>query len=115
MMLAERPEGRAESIKLIDQAINIAGQQPGLLDTKGAILLYQGQAKQALYLLEAAAREAGKDARHRFHLAAAYQGVGDSVRAREQLQAALDQELEKQVLTPTDRRMLTELKAALIN
>jgi tetratricopeptide (TPR) repeat protein len=115
MMLAENAEGRAESLELIDRAITIAGQQPGLLDTKGAILLYHGEARQAVILLEAAAREAGTDARHRFHLAAAYRGVGDAMRAKEQLQAALAQQLEKQVLTPTDRRMLSELKAALIN
>jgi tetratricopeptide (TPR) repeat protein len=114
MLLAESPDRRTEALTLIDRAIDIAGQQPGLLDTKGAILVYQGQAQQALILLEAAAREAGQDARHRFHLAAAYRGVGNLTLARQQLQAAIDQNLEKEVLTPTDLRIFTDLKAALI-
>jgi len=114
MMLAESPAGYVESLKLITQAIDIAGQHPGLLDTKGTILLYQGKAKEALFLLEAAAREAGQDARHRFHLAAAYHGAGDVLRAKQQLELAIDLNLDKQVLTPTDRRMLAELKTALL-
>jgi tetratricopeptide (TPR) repeat protein len=114
MMLAEVPESRAESLQLINKAIEIAGQQPGLLDTKGTILVYQGESQKALYLLEAAAREAGTDARHRFHLAAAYHGVGEAAKAKQQLLSAIDMNLEEQVLTPTDRRLLSDLKAALI-
>jgi tetratricopeptide (TPR) repeat protein len=113
-MLAEAPEGRPEALKLVERAIEIAGQEPGLLDTKGTILIYQGEAKQAVFLLEAAAREAGRDIRHQFHLAAAYQGIGEVTKAKQQLQAAIEQNLDQQVLTPTDRRLLLDLKASLI-
>jgi uncharacterized protein HemY len=114
MILAEIPAQRDEALKLIDRAIAIAGQQPGLLDTKGAILVYQGQPAKAVLLLEAAAREASHDSRHRFHLAAAYHGLGQTAKAKEQLTAAIGQQLEKQVLTTTDRRLLADLKASLI-
>jgi Flp pilus assembly protein TadD len=114
VMLAEVPERRTESLQLINKAIEVAGQQPGLLDTKGTILVYQGDFQKALFLLEAAAREAGTDARHHFHLAAAYHGVGETTKAKQQLVLAIDMNLEQQVLTPTDRRILSDLKAALI-
>jgi len=114
MILAETPQERGEALALINTAIEIAGEQPGLLDTKGAILVYQGQAAQAVPLLEAAAREAGGDSRHRFHLAAAYHDVGEVTKARQQLELALTDKLEEQVLTPTDRRLLVSLKSAVI-
>jgi tetratricopeptide (TPR) repeat protein len=114
MILAESPVDRIEALATIDKAIAMIGRQPGLLDTKGAILVYLGRADQAVSLLEAAAREAGTDVRHRFHLAAAYHGRGDLEKARDHLRAALDQHLEREFLTQTDRRLLVELKTALI-
>lgn len=101
VMLAEVPETRAESIRVIDKAIEIAGEQPGLLDTKGTILVYLGESQNALFLLEAAAREAGTDARHHFHLAAAYHGVGEMMKAKQQLTSAIAMNLEQQVLAPS--------------
>ena len=114
LVLAESPQDRIEALAVIDKAIAVSGQQPGLIDTKGAILVYQGRSDQAVSLLEAATREAGTDVRHRFHLAAAYRDLGDLGKARDLLQGALDQQLERQFLTQTDRRLLAELKTALI-
>jgi tetratricopeptide (TPR) repeat protein len=109
----EDPAKRQEALKLIDMAIDISGAEADLLDTKGAILVYDGRSEQAVSLLEAAARSAGSDPRHSFHLAVAYHHTNRPLEARTQLQSALDRQLESQVLTPTDRRLLDELKNTL--
>ena len=101
-------------MSIIDSAIAITGEQAGLLDTKGAILLSQGRSDEAVALLEAATRDASTDVRHRFHLAAAYRNMGKLQKARDHLQLALDQHLDQQILTQSDRRLLAELKTALI-
>src|SRR5262249_41903499 len=113
MILAERPADRAEALRLIDDAINIAGKDPGLLDTKGAILVYAGRSREAVPFLESAIREAEADPRHHFHLALAYRDQGKTEEARSQLRTALDRQLGAQILTPTDQRLLGDLRTAL--
>jgi tetratricopeptide (TPR) repeat protein len=113
MMLAERPNDRAEALRLIDDAIAIAGKDPGLLDTKGAILLYGGRSSEAVPFLESAIREIQADPRHHFHLAVAYRDLGKTEQAKSQLKTALDRRLGELVLTPTDQKLLGELRAAL--
>ncbi len=113
MMLAERPADQAEALRLIDEAIAIAGKDPNLLDTKGAILVYCGRTRDAVPLLESATRDAKADPRHHFHLAVAYHDQGKTQEAKTHLQIALQRELGAQVLTPTDQRLLGNLRAAL--
>src|SRR5262245_27222173 len=113
MLLAERPNSRDEALRLIDEALAIAGKDPGLLDTKGAILLYSGRSREAVPLLESATRESQADPRHHFHLAVAYRDQGKTDEAKAQLKTALDRQLGTQVLTPTDQKLLGDLRAAL--
>jgi tetratricopeptide (TPR) repeat protein len=112
MMLAERPADRAEALQLIDRAIEIAGKDPGLLDTKGTILLYRGQTREAMPVLESATRGSKVDPRHNFHLALAYRDQGKTEEAKAQLKTALNGNLGSQFLTPTDRKLLSDLRAA---
>jgi Tfp pilus assembly protein PilF len=112
MILAERPADQAEALELIDKAIVIAGDDPNLLDTKGSILLYSGRWQEALPLCQAATRDAHADPRHHFHLAVAYFKLGQMRDAKQQLEIALDRQLDKQILTPTDKKLLDELRAA---
>jgi tetratricopeptide (TPR) repeat protein len=113
VILAESPDRRGEALVLIDKAIEIRGQQSTLLDTKGAILVSSSRSKDAVALLEAAARDADRDPRHRFHLAMAYFDLGIADKAREQFNAALSEDLEKQILTPTDRKLIERLRTTL--
>jgi tetratricopeptide (TPR) repeat protein len=113
MLLADIPAERPEALKLIDQAIDFAGQDAALLDTKGAILLYSGRSAEAVGILEQATREPAADPRHHFHLAVAYRDQGRIDEAKQQLKTALERELISQVLTNTDQQLLTELRSSL--
>jgi tetratricopeptide (TPR) repeat protein len=113
VLVAETPDQREEALTLVDQAIELRGQQTTLLDTKGTILVFGGKSSEAIALLEAAARGVHSDPRHKFHLAMAYHDIGAAQKARDQLDAALKQSLEKQILTPTDRKSLQRLRSSL--
>ena len=113
MVLGDIPTQRSEALRLIDQAIEIGGRNPSLLDTKGAILIYNGRSREAIPLLEQAAGDPQADPRHHFHLALAYRDVGRLDEARRYLQRALDRQLTSQVLTTTDQRLLDDLRKAL--
>jgi tetratricopeptide (TPR) repeat protein len=113
MLLAESEETRAEGLALVERAIAHRGHQPTLLDTKGTILLWSGRTQDAVELLEAAARGSTTDPRHGFHLALAYSELGATGHAFEQLALATERKLELQILTPTDRKALRTLQAAL--
>ena len=109
--LAERPEPakRQEALQCVDQAIKLIGLQPGLLDTKGRILLADGKPAEAAELLQQAAVGPRLDPRACFHLAVACDRLGQLDKARAALKQARQAELEHQVLTKTDRKLLAEL------
>lgn len=113
LMLAESPNQRSEALKYIDQAIGVAGLQPALLDTKGAILVYDGKSEQAVPMLEVAARGTRVDPRHNLHLAAAYNDTAKRDLARDNLKLALDRKLESLILTRTDKDLLVDLRSKL--
>lgn len=113
LVLAESPSKRREALELIEQAINVVGSHPGLLDTKGAILVYDGKSEEALPLLEFAARGEQVDPRHNLHLAAAYRDTAKTELARANLKLALDRELESLILTQSDKNLLENLRSKL--
>jgi tetratricopeptide (TPR) repeat protein len=113
LLLAENPTHREEALRLIDQAIEVAGKDAALLDSKGAILLYSGRSKEAVTPLEASIRGPEADPRHHFHLAVAYHDQGKVEEAKAQLKNALERQLEAMVLTPTDQKLLRSLRTAL--
>jgi tetratricopeptide (TPR) repeat protein len=113
MLLAEQPAQQLEALRLIDKAIEIVGKDPGLMDTKGAILVYSGKSAEAVPLLVSATRDDNADPRHHFHLAVAYRDQGKLDEAKTQLKIALERKLESQLLMPNDQRLLTEVRAVL--
>jgi tetratricopeptide (TPR) repeat protein len=112
-LLSERPGDRKEALKLIDQAIAITGREPALFDTKGTILVFDGQPERAIEFLKAAVEGSTADPRYRFHLALAYKDVNQVGQAKDELEQALQQDLDKQILTQVEQGKLTELKAIL--
>jgi len=113
MLLGERPADRAEALRLVEAAIQIVGKDPGLLDTKGAILVYSSRPAEAVPLLISATRGETADPRHHFHLAVAYRDQGMLDEAKAQLKIALQRNLDRQLLMPTDQRLLADVRTQL--
>jgi Flp pilus assembly protein TadD len=114
-MLGEQPEPerRKEAREYVEQAISLAGRQPGLLDTKGMVLFYDGKPDQAVGILQEATRLPSPDPRYYFHLAVAYGRLEQLDKARAALQQALAADLDHQLLTKADRQLRTDLEKKL--
>jgi tetratricopeptide (TPR) repeat protein len=112
-VLAEQPNRLNDGMLYVDKAIALLGPQPGLLDTKGMILVFAGKAKDAVPLLETATSAPNADPRYYFHLAVAYLRTGDVENARSSLKRAYDGDLTSQILTPGDKKLLAELEQSL--
>lgn len=108
-LLSEIPGRENEALLHINQAIEIQGEQPALLDTKGMVLVHSGKADEAVDLLKQATFVPNADPRFSFHLAVAYQRTGQTDEARDALQLARDRDLEGTILTAMDRKLLEEL------
>jgi tetratricopeptide (TPR) repeat protein len=112
-LLSEKADQRQEALKLIDKAIAVTGSEAALYDTKGTILVLDGQADKALQYLKAAVDGKDNDPRYRFHLALAYRDLKEIEQAKSELEKALKQNLEKEILTPSEQKMLSELRSIL--
>ena len=103
------PRHRQSALNYVDRALNLAGPQPPILDTK-ALLLVRDDTKQAIRLLLEATAIPNPDPRFHFHLAVAYQLDGDPQAAQQAFREALDNDLSKYTLTATEKTLLNELK-----
>ncbi|MFO0914626.1 MAG: tetratricopeptide repeat protein [Pirellulales bacterium] len=114
-VLAETAAGRAEALECVQRAIDAAGYElPTLLDTKGVVLLQQGDAATALPLLAAAAGQSGSaDPRFYFHLAQAHDRLGQTSEAAEALELARRHGLPTRYLTQAEQQSLTEMTSRL--
>jgi tetratricopeptide (TPR) repeat protein len=113
-LLAEQSSTLSDALTMIDRAIEIAGPQPYLMDTKGTILVYGDRAKEAVTWLQTAAASPSPDPRFHFHLAIAQDRCGKTRDARNVLQVALDGNLTGQILTERERKLLADLEARLL-
>ena len=105
------PATAAEARKLIDAAIGTLGPHPDLLDTRGMVLLAQGEGREAVADLEQAILQPS-DVKF-LHLAYARLQTGDKAAAREALEQGRKKGLTSTRLTAADRSRLRELEAAL--
>jgi len=72
-----------------EQAFKLAGDNPGIMDTLGWMLVEQGDTARGLALLQKASTQAPKAAEIRFHLAQALNKSGDKQGARRELDKLL--------------------------
>jgi tetratricopeptide (TPR) repeat protein len=114
-LLSELPEKSEEALETIDRAIELAGEHPAFLDTKGMILIHDGKPKQAVPFLETAAYSTDSDPRYHFHLAVGHVRNGDLDKARDALREANRGDLKNQFLTEMDLQLLDELEGELGN
>jgi tetratricopeptide (TPR) repeat protein len=110
-ILGEQPGKLDEALPYVDQAIGIVGEWPLLLDTKAMVLFYGSRPKEAAELLEAAVLAPGADPRFFFHVAAAYDRLGEKDKAAKAFHRALAGNLDAQLLTEKDKKLLAELSA----
>ncbi|MHB8974107.1 MAG: tetratricopeptide repeat protein [Pirellulaceae bacterium] len=111
-LLGEQPNGQEKALGYIDRALEKSGPATGLLDTKGMILFSAGQFDKAKVCLEAATWDPTADPRFFFHLAAACHRLGETEPARKAFEHAKANQLERQILTPSDQALLAELQKA---
>jgi len=109
-LLSERPNQLSEALNYIEQAIQISGRRPALLDTLGTIQIRTEEFEQAIANLEEAVAIGSGDARYHFHLAVAYQKSGQTEESRNALRRARRGGLAKMILTQGDQDFLNELE-----
>lgn len=109
-LLSERPNQLFEALNYIEQAIQISGRQPALLDTLGTIQIRTGEFEKAVASLEEAVAVGKGDARYHFHLAVAYQKTGQLEESRNALRRARRSGLAKMILTQGDQQLLEFLE-----
>lgn len=107
----QRPD---EARQVLAAALKAKPNDVDLLDTQAAIDILEHHADKAILALEKLVLERPENAIARFHLAAAYHEAKETTRARDTLFAAIALGVEKQVLSPRDRKMLSNLKARYI-
>jgi tetratricopeptide (TPR) repeat protein len=110
-LIAESTGKTEESIVFIDQALQIAGNNPDLLDSKGVILMQDGKYAEAAELFEAATAK-GADPRFVFHWYIALLKAGrlaDAARLRTKIDV---EALRSKHLSPDDLKELEKLNAA---
>jgi tetratricopeptide (TPR) repeat protein len=108
-LLSDRPEASKEALQYIDKAIELAGPEGALLDTRGMILVRMGKLNEAITDLELAVEKA-PDANHWLHLGYAQHQAKNSTDAQRSWQKAKG--LKEENLSADDRLQYTTLKQA---
>jgi exosortase len=111
LALADKPEGIAEGLKTVDQALQKYGSEVALLDTKGQLLVLSGKPNEGIALLAAAVSVQGTDPLLLLHLANAYLAGGKPAEARSTYRRAQVFNIASLVLTPGDRAIIERLEA----
>jgi Flp pilus assembly protein TadD len=110
-ILGEQPQKQEEALRYVNQAIDILGPQPQLLDTKAMICLFAGKPDEAARLLEEAVLTPNPDPRYFFHLAAAYYRKNDLDKFRAAMAKVRLDDLATTLLTEADEKLLAELRS----
>lgn len=102
VLLALQKTKLTEALKLVNQAIELAGPAGPILDTRATVYMALGKPDKALEDLKAAIAEEATPGRH-FHQALAYQQSGRQEAAIEALQQAQKLGLRPEMLEPLER------------
>jgi predicted Zn-dependent protease len=91
------------ALKLVEEALTLAGPQAMLLDTQALVFLAAGKTKEATRLLERLVRETPREATYYFHLAQARLADRDRRGAAQALQRARLAGFKEDALHPLER------------
>jgi tetratricopeptide (TPR) repeat protein len=108
LALSEKPGGSDEALRLIQQAMNLDGETPDLLDTRAVINLARNQADPAIKDLEDAIRVSPTPDKY-FHLARAYFLASRHDDARAALRKAQELGLTVIGVHPMERKAFEKL------
>jgi tetratricopeptide (TPR) repeat protein len=112
VVLSEMPGRAADALNDIDQALATVPNSVELLDSKALVLIGIGNFEESRAILERLCQTHRRNARYRLHLAFALHSLADRKSAREQLDQALRDGLEREILTPSERRYQEEISAS---
>lgn len=112
LLAFKKTAARGEALEKINQAIDLVGPSPELLDTRGVVYLMMGQGDNALEdLKKAVAQE--PSASHYFHLARALAMMNKPREARQALEEAMRRGFEVKSLHPLEKPAGEQLIASL--
>jgi tetratricopeptide (TPR) repeat protein len=100
-ILAARPEASAEALGLVERAIALGGLNPEVLDTRARVLISAGRYDAALADL-ADARGPGGTPLQLFHLALAYERMGNAPEAIKAFREGRARGLDVRMVHPAD-------------
>ena len=110
MAFSEVPGREAEGLSPIQQAINLAGEIPELLDTKGVVLLKARKAVEAEQVFRSAIEQQPDEPRFHFHLILALMQQGKESEAKRQWNELQLDKLDPAGLTAAERKTLDQMK-----
>jgi tetratricopeptide (TPR) repeat protein len=109
LVLAERPGQAREALKTIQAAIEVAGEQPTLVDTRGLVLLALNRPEDAIASFQSAVNQS-IDPLFRLHLAEALHRARRTNEALEAYRASLQQGLKRKPLNLLDQQIERKFK-----
>ncbi|HYV35442.1 MAG TPA: tetratricopeptide repeat protein [Gemmataceae bacterium] len=107
-MTALKKENLQDSLAMIDKAIDIAGPQAQLLDTRAVVLLQMGQSQKAVQCLQQAIALGG-NAENYFHLAVAQRQAKNQTAAVEAMLKARELQITEDQVHALERDVFKEL------
>jgi|GEM_PF-6637855 len=113
VVLVEIAERQEEALRSIDKVIAAAPDKPEFLDTKGLVLAGVARFSEAREIFDRLCRSSPKNPQYHLHLAMTLSHLGDAPTSRQHGKIAIDNQIDKEFLTPAERRFVQELKADL--
>ncbi len=110
LLLSENPDQQRQSQELMKSALAMAGHVSELQDSYAWILVNAGEWDQAAQLLRQLIDQNGGNSRFYFHLAGAEHRSGRTKEARAALQEALRRDLQSELLMPSERDLLEQMR-----
>ncbi len=110
MAFSEVPGREAEGLPAIEQAINLVGEIPELLDTRGVVLLKARRLVEAEQVLRSAIAQAPDEPRYKFHLVLSLLQQGKQEEAMRYWGQLQIDRLDQSGLTAAEKQLLEQMK-----
>ncbi|HTI51720.1 MAG TPA: tetratricopeptide repeat protein [Planctomycetaceae bacterium] len=109
LVLAETPGQHERALQLIDSTLASSPANLELLDSKAQVLIGIDRPAEAREILDRICRLNAKNPHYRLHLAMALYQLKDLPGARRELEQARSDNLDQELLTPSERRLLQQI------